>query len=128
MAGSVGHGLRLLEGRFAVCRLASDDMLPARTAEVDFLSVTRTAEEVSVVCLESQAPAGRIETGWRCLEVQGPLPFDQVGVLASLAQPLADAGVSIFAISTFDTDYLLIKEAQLEEALASLRDAGHRVS
>ena len=81
-----------------------------------------------MVCPESQATAGDIEPGWRCLMVQGPLPFDQVGVLASLARPLAEAGVSTFAVSTYDTDYLLVQEAELEAAIASLRSAGHRVT
>jgi hypothetical protein len=71
---------------------------------------------------------GRVERGWRCLEVEGPLEFTQVGILASLTQPLAEAGVSIFALSTYDTDYLLVKEAQFESAIAALQAVGHCVS
>lgn len=112
--------LALLEGTFIVCRLAPDDALPPR-----FFSATRTAEELSLVCLEQDAPQhARQESGWSCLRVAGPLDFALTGILASLAVPLAEAGVSIFAISTFDTDYLLVKTASLATALDALRAAG----
>ncbi len=72
------------------------------------------------------APPGRpVETGWRCIGVKGPLPFDCVGVLAALSVPLAEAGIGIFVVSTFDTDYLLVKDHQLEFACAVLQQAGH---
>lgn len=116
--------LALLEGHFAVCRLAPDAALPPR-----FFSATRTAEELSVVCLEEDAPpTARQESGWSCLRVEGPLDFALTGILASLAVPLAEAGVSIFAISTFDTDYLLVKTASLSTALEALRAAGHEIA
>jgi len=98
------------------------------TLEGDFVSVTGTRDEVSVVCPEDQAPEGAtVEAGWRCLKVDGPLDFGLTGVLASLAVPLAEAGVSIFAVSTFDTDYVLVKAEALERAAAALETAGHRV-
>ncbi|MBU6243777.1 MAG: ACT domain-containing protein [Actinomycetales bacterium] len=90
--------------------------------------MTRTAAEVSVVCALQDAPAGaRTEPGWRALEVAGPLAFSLVGILASLTQPLAAAGVSVFAISTFDTDYVLIRAGALAAAIDALREAGHDV-
>lgn len=91
------------------------------------LSVTRTPRELSIVCRESRGLPGTIESGWRCLVVDGTLEFDQVGVLASLAQPLAEAGISILAVSTYDTDYLLLKEDKLEAALEALETAGHEI-
>ncbi len=116
-----------LEGTFAVCRLDPDSPLPG-WASGPFVSVTRTADELSVVCLEEGVPDGvRCERGWRCLRVAGALDFALVGVLASLLGPLADAGVSAFAVSTFDTDYLLVKDGDYGRAVDALRRAGHGV-
>ncbi len=116
--------LRLMAGRFAICRLAADAEVPAR-----FFSVTRTADELSLVCLEEDAPEGaRGEGGWRAMQVAGPLDFSLTGVLAGIASPLADAGVSIFAVSTFDTDYVLVKEDAMVRAVEALRAHGHEVS
>ncbi len=113
----------------AVCRLAADSPVPPWADCGGFASITRTAEELSIVCDVARVPAGvRREGGWRCLKVEGPLDFAMVGVLASLVAPLADAGVSVFAISTFDTDYLFVREGDLVAATAALRRAGHQVS
>jgi hypothetical protein len=82
-----------------------------------------------VVCFQSLVPEEvRCEGGWHCLRVAGAMDFSQVGVLASLVGPLAEAGISVFAISTFDTDYLLVKQADLETTMAVLRQAGHSIS
>jgi uncharacterized protein len=121
--------LRLLPGRYAICRLAADAAVPSWASGGDFSSVTRTPDELSVVCAEAGAPDGvKCERGWRILQVAGPLEFSLTGVLAAIAAPLASAGVSIFAISTFDTDYVLVKEDNLAEAAAALGTAGHRVA
>lgn len=121
--------LSVRPGRFAVARLPARASLPKWAASGRFRSVTRTESELSVVCPEGRVPAGvRRESGFRCLEVEGPFEFDAVGVLASLAAPLARAGVPILAISTFDTDYLLVKEAHLDAARRALEGAGHVVS
>ena len=120
--------LKSLPGRLAVCKLAPDADIPVGLDEGALYSVTRTENELSIVCRDSQDLPGKFERGWCCLEVEGPLEFTLVGVLASLTQPLAEAGVSIFALSTFDTDYLLVKETQFESALAALQAAGHRIS
>ena len=123
---SQGLILCVLPDRLAVCRLAADAELPDWAQPGDLLSITRTRQELSIVCAERWAPPEVVaERGWRALQVQGPLDFTLVGVLASLAQPLAQAGISLFALSTFDTDYLLVKEAALERASAALRLAGH---
>jgi hypothetical protein len=94
----------------------------------DFFSITRTGEELSVVCREALVPEGiRAERGWRALRVAGVLDLSQVGVLASLASPLAGAGISLFALSTFDTDYLLVQEQDLGRAVEVLVAVGHAV-
>lgn len=120
--------LSVLPQRLAVCRLDSQDAIPDWLAEEDFWSVTRTDEELSVVLPEASAPATwRAEKGWRCLKVRGPLDFSLTGVLASLASPLAEAGISIFAISTYDSDYILVRDRDLEQAKEVLSDAGHAI-
>ncbi|NMC53771.1 MAG: ACT domain-containing protein [Chloroflexi bacterium] len=117
--------LQIMPQRLAVARLDPAADLPAWLPRVGFLSITRTSDELSIV-VDEQALPGRVtaETGWRMVKVLGPLDFSLVGVLASLANPLAAAGVSIFAISTYDTDYLLVREAQFPQALAALAEAG----
>ena len=117
--------LQIMPQRLAVARLDPAADLPAWLPREGFLSITRTSDELSIV-VDEQALPGRVtaETGWRMLKVLGPLNFSLVGVLASLANPLAAAGVSIFAISTYDTDYLLVREAQFALALAALAEAG----
>jgi hypothetical protein len=119
--------ITLLPGRCAVCRLEPDEPVPA-WARGEFVAVTRTAEELSVVCDETAVPEDVVsEQRWRCLKLQGPLDFSLVGVLASLLAPLAAESVSIFAISTYDTDYVLVREGDLARALHALRGAGWEV-
>jgi hypothetical protein len=115
-------------GTFAVCKLPMAAPLPAWVTAGDFFAVVRTADELSVVCRQAVMPQGTIcERDWRCLRVAGTMPFTLVGVLAALTLPVAQAGVGIFAFSTFDTDYLLIKADNLPVAVAAWRAAGHRV-
>jgi hypothetical protein len=110
-----------------VCRLDADAPWPDWAAG-DFVAVSRTPEELSVVCRSRAVPAGvRREEGWRCLAVAGPLDFALVGVVAGIVGPLAEAGISVFVVSTHDTDYLLVKAVRLEAAAAVLRRAGHVV-
>ena len=113
--------LDVLPGRLAVCRLAPDAPLAPWMGEGAVAGALRTDAELSVVCAEGAVPEGvRVEAGWRALRLRGPIPFDQTGVLASLLAPLADAGVSIFALSTYDTDVVLVKADRLGEAVAAL--------
>ncbi|GAB4474685.1 MAG: ACT domain-containing protein [Anaerolineae bacterium] len=94
----------------------------------DFSSITRTPDELSVVCAEDNVPPGtRSEGGWCCLKLAGPFAFDMTGVLASILVPLAEAGIGILGISTFDTDYVLVKAEHLDAALDALERAGHQV-
>jgi uncharacterized protein len=117
----------VLEGRFAVCRLPADAPWPNLRA-APLASLTRTADEVSVVCRSEEAPPeARVEDGWRALKLEGPIPFAEVGVLSTLAGVLAGAGLSLFAVSTFDTDYILVKERDLAAAALALRRAGFAV-
>ena len=120
--------LTVVDGIFAVCRLGAEAPIPSWATAGSFFSITRTADELSVVCGQDAVPEGVVgERGWRCLRVAGTMPFSVVGVLASLAAPLAEAGISVFAVSTFDTDYLLVKEKDFEAALDALRQRGHGI-
>jgi|SRR5579884_1653336 hypothetical protein len=120
--------LHTLDGTFAICRLESHTPVPPWAAASAFFSITRTADELSIVCPEESVPEGiPCERGWRCLRVAGTIPFSVVGVLASLTTPLADAGIIVFAISTFDTDYLFIKAEDLARAVVILREQGHTI-
>ena len=124
--------LTLLPGTFAICRLASDAAIPAWAtsgAGAGFASITRTADELSVVCAQADVPADvTAERDWRCLKVEGPFDLSSaVGVLAALATPLANAGIGIFTVSTYDTDHLLIAETNLDRAVAALTAAGHTI-
>jgi len=117
-----------LEGSFAVCRLPAGSEPPGLADALPFSSITRSGDEVSIVCPLERAPSfGQAEAPWRCLRIAGVLDFAMVGVLASVLSPLADAGVPVFVTSTFDTDYLMIKEIHFEKAVEVLRRAGHRV-
>lgn len=120
--------LSILPDTFAVCRLDPRVSIPSWVTASDFFSITRTQDELSIVCHQSDVPSDtQCESGWRCLEVDGPLDLTLTGILAALAVPLAKANIPIFAISTFDTDYLLVKEDHLQQAIDVLRQAGHEV-
>ena len=121
--------LSLTKERLTVCRLAPDAAIPAwATGAGSFVSITRTTEELSIVCRESAAPAGiKQEPGWCAFKVEGPLDFGLTGVLASLAAPLAQAEISFFSLATFNTDYVLVKDAKIAEAVKVLQAAGHTV-
>jgi hypothetical protein len=113
----------VLPETLAVCRLPAGDRIPSWALELHegFVSITRTPDELSIVCPQVAVPPDtQTEDGFRALMVPGPIPFEQTGVLASLANPLAAAGISIFAVSTYDTDYVLVRAADLERALAAL--------
>ncbi|HSR90645.1 MAG TPA: ACT domain-containing protein [Gemmatimonadales bacterium] len=122
--------LELIPETLAVCRLAPDAPVPAwATVPGPFLTISRTPDELSITVAQEAVPAGvRCERDYRALRVRGQLPQNLVGILLSIAQPLADAGLAIFAISTYDTDYVLVKLRDLPAALNALRAAGHQVS
>jgi hypothetical protein len=121
--------LTVLEPHLAVVRFPARSGLPWWAATSSFLSFTRTVDEDSLVCEEGRVPEGlAAQKGFKALRVDGKLPFHLTGVLSSLANPLADAGVPVFVVSTHDTDYLLVPDAMLARAAASLREAGHSVN
>ena len=123
--------LSVLDGAYAVCRFAPDADVSPDVLRCAFASVTRTEEELSVVLPEANltlcSGSEKCEKGWRVIKVEGPLDFALTGIMASLATALAEAGISIFVVSTYDTDYLLLKEEKLEEAIETLRQEGHQV-
>jgi hypothetical protein len=120
--------LTVLEERLAVCRLDAGAEIPIWATGTSFFSVTRTGDELSIVCPADDVPKGiPQEKGLRPLKLEGPFGFSEVGILASVAEPLAGAGVSLFAVSTFDTDYVLVREGQLDLAVDALRGHGHEV-
>jgi hypothetical protein len=120
--------IHILPGLLAVCRLPADAPSPEWARSNELLAFIRTQDEFSIVCAQECIPENvTAERGWRVLKVAGPLDFSLVGVLASLALPLAEVGVSIFALSTYDTDYILVKEVDLDSACQALREAGHVV-
>lgn len=119
--------LTILPLHLAVCRLEPGAPQPALPPGA-FFSVTRTSDELSIVCDEGAVPSGaQAENGWRALKVEGPLDFSLTGILAGLAGVLAVAEISIFAISTYDTDYVLVRSTSLQAAVAALRRAGYVV-
>ncbi len=119
--------LSLLSDTFAICRLGPEAGIPSWALAGDFFSVTRTKEELSLVCPQEMVPEGtHCEKNFRCIKVAGPLDFALIGLLASLTEALAQEEISILAISTFDTDYLLVREAQVDRAVQKLSQAGYR--
>ena len=119
--------LKVIDGLFSVCRARA---LRPEDLEGDFLFIGKTDEELSLVCRPERVPADAParEDGWRALRIQGVLGFSLVGILAPIADLLARAKVGIFAVSTYNTDYILVKQAQLDTAIAALRDGGFTVT
>ncbi|HTO91716.1 MAG TPA: ACT domain-containing protein [Candidatus Sulfotelmatobacter sp.] len=126
------HALELLPGRLAICRLSARAPLPAWASapSANLSSVTRTRDELSVVCEEALVPedVARVERGWRAFRVHGPIPLTEIGVVAGITAPLAAAGISVFVVSTFDTDYVLVPAGSVEQASRAFEAAGHEVS
>ena len=116
----------IVDGRYAIVRLDADDAIP-HWARGAFVSITRTSDELSIVCEEGNVPDVVADRGWRCLKLAGPMPLDQTGVAAAFTRVLADARVALFVISTHDTDYVLVRDAALDDASAALRAAGYIV-
>lgn len=120
--------LEAIKHRLAICQIRNA-VIPLWATQGEFFSICKTNEELSIVCDESNVPIEvDRELGWRALKVQGPLDFSLTGILASIATPLSEANIPIFAISTFNTDYVLVKEANLAKALGVLCRAGHTIN
>jgi len=120
--------LHTLDELYAIVRLEPDSELPDWVRGGHFWSATRSESELSIVCCEEDVPTdASAERGWCALELAGPLDFSLTGVVAALVTPLADAAVPIFVISTFETDYLFVRERDLERSVDALAEAGHSV-
>jgi len=120
--------LTVLPERYAISWMDPKTDIPHWAAKGDFMSISRTPDELSVVCLETNVPSGIVtESGWRIFRCEGPLDLSLPGIMASLAEPLAEAGVPIFPIATHHTDYILIKEMHLDTAIRALSGYGHAV-
>ena len=120
--------LSLLPRRFALFRLAPTAPVPEWATQGPFSSITRTEDELSIVCEQSLVPAEvQPQSSWRVLRVHGPFVPTETGVLSALASPLAEARLSLFAISTFDTDYLLVAPETISAAITALEQGGHKI-
>lgn len=120
--------LEVLPELLAIAQLAPTDPIPEWALSGPFFSFSKTSDELSIVCRQSDVPTTvKSEREWLALKVKGPLDFALTGILSSIARPLANAGVSIFALSTFDTDYVLVRQGRLEDACSALEKEGHVV-
>ncbi|MBM7869973.1 hypothetical protein JOC70_001443 [Clostridium pascui] len=113
--------LSLLKDKFGVCRLDINEAIPSWGTKGEFFSITKTADELSIVCNEENIPSNiKCEVEWKALKIEGPLDFSLIGILSKISSLLAKDGISIFAISTYDTDYILVKESHIENAISVL--------
>jgi hypothetical protein len=120
--------LDIVAGSYAICRLNAAAVAPAWAAGGPFTSITRTDSELSIVCPSEAVPAElEAQRGYRALAVRGPLDFSLIGIVAQLSTTLAAAAISIFVVSTHDTDYVFVRGEQFERAISALRGAGHTV-
>jgi uncharacterized protein len=118
---------RQITGRFAISRLPADASIPQwATASASFHSITRTADELSIVCAAENVPENlKPKFYWSCMKLEGPFSFSEVGILASFLDPLVAAAIPIFAVSTYDTDYVFVSQADESKAVEELQKAGH---
>lgn len=120
--------MKMLPECYSVCRLDSGSKIPQWASDGDFFSLTRTQDELSIVCPGKVIPDDvKAEKDWRILKVLGPLDFSLTGILAAISSVLAASQISMFAISTYDTDYVLVKEKDIDRAIDDLRNAGYEI-
>lgn len=120
--------LKLLKECYGVCRLDNAEIIPKWVKESTFFSITKTSDELSIVCAEEYIPSEiKCEKDWRILKIQGPLDFSLIGILSSISTILAQNGISIFAISTYDTDYILVKSKDIDNAIEALTNERYEV-
>jgi hypothetical protein len=120
--------LSILRETFTICRLDKDAPVPDWVFQGNVYSVTRTKDELSIVCSQINVPKGIVcNKGWSCLKVKGPLDLSSTGIISSIAKTLEQEGISLFSISTYDTDYVMVKEKNLEKAILALTETGHRI-
>lgn len=120
--------LELFKGDYGVCRLSNDEDIPTWAKGEEFVSITKTSDELSIVCPIENIPEGiNCEKNWRILKILGPLDFALIGILSKISSILANEKISIFAISTFDTDYILVKEEDIDNATKALSTNGYNI-
>ena len=120
--------MKLLKEKYGVCRLDKAELIPQWVTVSDFFSVTKTSDELSIVCNENNIPSGiKCEKNWRVLKIEGPLDFSLIGILAAITAILAQKSISIFAVSTYDTDYILVKDKNIDNAIAALINENYEV-
>lgn len=120
--------LKLLKDRYSVCRLNRNEEIPKWIFQEEFFSITRTDEELSIVCLQDKIKENiKCEKDWRILKIEGPLDFSLIGILSRISTLMANNGISIFAISTYDTDYILIKEESINRAIEVLENNNYNI-
>jgi len=113
--------IKLLKNKLSVCRLSNNELIPQWANESDFFSITKTLDELSIVCTQDKVPSEiQCERDWMAFKVEGPLDFSLIGILSSISTILADEKISIFAISTYDTDYILVKDKEVDKAIEAL--------
>jgi len=120
--------MKLLKEKFGVCRLNKDESIPEWVKDSEFYSITRTFDELSIVCSQNLVPCDvKCENDWKVLKVEGPLDFSLIGILSSISSVLAQEKISIFAISTYDTDYILVKDKDIDNAVKALTKEKYEV-
>ncbi|HTY92232.1 MAG TPA: ACT domain-containing protein [Methanocella sp.] len=121
--------LSILDGKFAICRLEKSSPIPDWLKESTFCTISRTYNELSFVCSQESIPdCIKCDRDWKCFQVEGPIPFKVTGVIASLTAPLADAKIPVFVFSTYDTDYFMVKDMDLDRAREVLAAKGHTIN
>jgi hypothetical protein len=121
--------LTSLQGSFSICQLDPKSEIPAWASKGVFFSITHTSYELSIICEQKFIPENtKCEPNWHVLMIEGPFNFGEIGILDSITKHLAQASISLLAVSTFDTDFVLIKSSQFNEAIKILRSAGHRIN
>jgi hypothetical protein len=120
--------LSILRHRFAICKLNPDVKVPDWAIRGDFFSISRTPEELSIICQEDDVPLKvTSKREWRGIKIEGPFHFNEIGILDAITSPIARAKISLLTVSTFDTDYVFIQDSQFEEALLILAESGHQI-
>jgi uncharacterized protein len=120
--------LKILKDRYSVCRLNKNDEIPKWIFDEEFFSITRTDDELSIVCLQDKIKEDiKCEKDWKVLKIEGPLDFSLVGILSRISTLMANNGISIFAISTYDTDYILIKEESINKVIEVLENNNYNI-
>ena len=121
--------LSLLKDKYGICTLPNTAPIPDWALTQSLASITRTEKELTIVCrLEILPSQYQSDLNWRCFKIDGSFDLNQIGVISSISSPLADAGISIYVISTYDTDYFLIQEQNLEQTISTLSDIGHNIT